>query len=305
MAQAVSLPLFPDPPPERLAERRYADFTELSIRSILNRCTSDRLPFTWTINPYRGCEFGCQYCYARYTHEFMELRQPEDFERRIFVKQNAAALLRRELRHVRPEEGIALGTATDPYQPAESRFGVTRSLLEVFAEFRGLRLGIITKSNLIERDGALLVRLHQRHRLRLRLTVTTTDAALARALEPRAPRPDLRMHAVAKLAAAGLDVGIMCAPVLPAITDSRASLLAVARAAHAAGARRLAVSPLFLQPCAQAQYFPFLARAFPHLLERYQRAFARSAYLPSTYRRLLQARVRSIRREIGLEGMAE
>lgn len=300
---AATLPLFPQPAP--LAQRHGADFTELPTRSILNRCDSTRVPFAWTINPYRGCEFGCQYCYARYTHEFMELRQPQDFERHIFVKLNAAALLRRELKHIRPEDEIALGTATDPYQPAERRFALTRSLLEVFTEFRGLRLGLITKSDLIVRDLDLLRSIAAHHHLRIRITITTTDVALARALEPRAPRPDLRLAAAALLAAAGLDVAIMCAPVLPAITDSRASLTAVARGARAAGVRRLAAAPLFLQPCAQAQYFPFLARAFPHLLDRYQRAFARSAYLPASYRHLLQARIRSIRAETGLEGMAE
>ncbi|MGH9519015.1 MAG: radical SAM protein [Terriglobales bacterium] len=305
MSSAASLPLFPEPAPVQLAERHLADFTELPIRSILNRCTSSRVPFAWTINPYRGCEFGCQYCYARYTHEFMELRRPEDFERHIFVKQNAAARLRRELKRVKPDEEIALGTATDPYQPAERRFGVTRSLLEVFAEFRGLRLGLITKSDLIARDRDLLAELAARHRLRIRITVTTTDIALARALEPRAPRPDLRLAAAATLAAAGLDVGIMCAPVLPAITDSRAALTAVAHAARAAGARTFAASPLFLQPCAQAQYFPFLERAFPQLVARYRRAYSHTAYLPAAYRQALQSRVWAIRAEIGLASMAE
>ena len=136
--------------------KRGTEYFLLPVRSILNHCDSERVPFAWTVNPYRGCEFGCKYCYARYTHEFMELKNPMDFERKIFLKQNAAWLLQQELRQVRPGEQIALGTATDPYQPIERRTQITRSLLEVFAERRGFELGIVTKSTLIERDIDLL-----------------------------------------------------------------------------------------------------------------------------------------------------
>ncbi|MGC1298694.1 MAG: radical SAM protein, partial [Alloacidobacterium sp.] len=129
------------------------EYRAIQVRSILNKSISKRgLPFGRSINPYRGCEFGCRYCYARYTHEFMELRDPELFERLIFVKQNAAWLLKQDLRKLRPGEEIAMGTATDPYQPIERRMQVTRNLLEVMAECRGLRLGIVTKSTLILRD---------------------------------------------------------------------------------------------------------------------------------------------------------
>src|ERR1700678_4578571 len=145
----------------------------LGVRSILNRSVSRRgLSFAWTINPYRGCEFACRYCYARYTHEFMQL-QPEDFERKIFIKQNSAWLLEQELKQVRPGEEIALGTATDPYQPTERRARVTESLLEVLARQRGLRIGVVTKSTLIERDIALLQRIAERNTLTLHLTITT------------------------------------------------------------------------------------------------------------------------------------
>ncbi len=308
---AAALPLFPDlaPVPSGIAQmaaaaapiddRRAIAFASLDARSVLNRCDSARLPFEWTLNPYRGCEFGCHYCYARYTHAFMELRGSHDFERRIFVKRRAAELLRRGLARVQPGERVALGTATDPYQPAERHYRVTRSLLEVFAACAGRDLGIVTKSTLIRRDLDLLQRIAARNRLSIRFTVTTLDPDLARALEPRAPRPDLRLRAAAALAAAGLDVGVMCAPVLPAITDSRAALTAVAAAARAAGARRFAALPLFLQPAAQARFFPFLAARFPDLLARYHRAYARGAYLPATYQRLLRARVTAIRAECG------
>ena len=166
-------------------------FRTLEVRSILNRSVSRRkLSFSWSINPYRGCEFACRYCYARYTHEFMELKQPEDFERQIFIKQNAAWLLRQELRDLRPDEEIAIGTATDPYQPIERRARITRSLLEVLAQCRNLRIGIVTKSTLIERDIDLLQEIGRRNTLVVHVTITTIDAALARLLEPRAPRPE-------------------------------------------------------------------------------------------------------------------
>ena len=164
----ASLPIFPDPKPKLVGIARLAsegetlrlghevEYFTLPVRSLLNRCTGSRMPFTWTINPYRGCEFACKYCYARYTHEFMELRDGIDFEQKIFVKQHAADLLRQELRHVKPGEDIAIGTATDPYQPAERRFEVTRAILEELARHSGLEIGIVTKSNLVLRDVEVL-----------------------------------------------------------------------------------------------------------------------------------------------------
>src|SRR5579859_5836813 len=138
---------------ESIKQGHKIEYFTLPTRSILNRAVSKRkIPFTWTINPYRGCEFACKYCYARYTHEFMELRDGVDFERKIYVKQHAAWMLRRDLKQVKPGEQIALGTATDPYQPGERRYGVTRAILEELALHHGLDLGIVTKSNLVLRD---------------------------------------------------------------------------------------------------------------------------------------------------------
>ena len=174
---------------ESLREGHNIEYFTLPVRSLLNRCTVARMPFTWTINPYRGCEFACKYCYARYTHEFMEMRDGVDFERKIFVKQHAAELLRQELRHVKPGEEIAIGTATDPFQPAERRYEVTRAILEELARHRGLELGIVTKSTLVLRDIDVLRRISAANRLFVNITVTTLDVELARLLEPRAPRP--------------------------------------------------------------------------------------------------------------------
>src|SRR5207237_3744733 len=180
---------------ESLRQGHEVEYFTLPARSLLNRCTGVRMPFTWTINPYRGCEFACKYCYARYTHEFMEMRDGVDFERKIYVKEHAADLLRQELRRVKRGEEIAIGTGTDPYQPAERRYEVTRAILEELARHRGLEVGIVSKSNLMLRDIDVLQQLAEHNQLFVNITVTTLNADLARILEPRAPRPDLRLDA--------------------------------------------------------------------------------------------------------------
>src|SRR5438876_2563823 len=189
-------------------ERAGVEYFELASRSALNRESSGRMPFAWTINPYRGCEFGCHYCYARYTHEFMGMEDGREFEEKIYAKAETAALLRRDLRKAGHKEGIAIGTATDPYQPAERRFGRTRAILEVFAEGKGRRISITTKSDLVVRDLQLLADVGRANMLHVNMTITTLDAELARLLEPRAPRPVLRLAAVRQLAQAGIRVGV-------------------------------------------------------------------------------------------------
>ena len=298
-----SIPLLPDSDKPRLIgiarlasegesirEGHEVEYFTLEAKSLLNRCVSKRqMPFTWTINPYRGCEFGCRYCYARYTHEFMEMRDGMEFEQKIYVKQDAAGLLRHELRKVKPHESIALGTATDPYQPAERRYEITRGILEEFSKHRGFELGIVTKSNLILRDLDLLIQVVQSNRLSVHVTITTLDANLARILEPRAPRPDLRLDAVRTLAQAGIRVGISCSPVVPGITDSAADLEALIRAAAESGADYVFANPLFLKPCSAAVFLPFLEQNFPHLAESYRQRYRdRSLLAPAYAKRLSQ-----------------
>ncbi len=212
---------------ESLRQGHEVEYFTLPIRSLLNRCTGVRMPFIWTINPYRGCEFACKYCYARYTHEFMEMRDGIEFEQKIFVKQHAADLLRQELRQVKAGEEIAIGTATDPYQPAERRFEVTRAILEEFARHRGFEIGIVTKSSLILRDAELLGEVAKHNQVFVNITITTLNVELARIIEPRAPRPDLRLEAMRKLNESGVNAGVICAPVLPGITDSPRDLEAL------------------------------------------------------------------------------
>ena len=308
--------LFPQPDPgqrligiaklaaqgEAVDEGHNVEYITLDNRSVLTRCMSPRMPFPWMINPYRGCEFACKYCYARYTHEFMELRDGLDFERKIYVKQHTAWLLRQELKKVRPGEEIAIGTATDPYQPAERRFGITRAILQEFARHKGFTMGLVTKSNLVLRDLELLKAIGMENQISVCMTVTTVRADLARILEPRAPRPDLRLMAVRKLVEAGIHAGINCAPVLPGITDAPADLEKVIKAAAEAGAKFVHVNPLFLKPCSEKVFMPFLEEKFPQLVAMYRERYANRAYLPEGYHKRIGELVKKLREKykIGL-----
>lgn len=308
----TALPLLPDRPSnfvgiaalaeqgEHIREGHGVEYFTLPARSLLNRCTSPRMPFTWTINPYRGCEFACKYCYARYTHEFMELRDSLDFERRIYVKQQTARLLRRDLRRVKPGEDIAIGTATDPWQPAERRYQVTRGILEELALHHGFAIGIVSKSQLITRDIDVLQRVAEQNELSVNLTITTLDVDLARILEPRAPRPDLRLDALRQLRAAGISAGVICAPVMPEITDSPPQLEALVRATAQAGGQWIFTNPLFLKPCSEKVFIPFLERDFPHLAERYRARYRERAFLPDAYRQRISSLMRNLRTKYGL-----
>jgi DNA repair photolyase len=281
------------------AKRRVAYF-ELAGKSLLNRCSGKRKIFDWTVNPYRGCEYGCRYCYARYTHEFMELPL-EEFETHLFAKTWDPAMWQRDLRQVKPGDTVAFGTATDCYQPAERRYGLMRKMLEGLAGRRGMRIGITTKSDLVTRDADLLERLAESNRVRVYLTITTMNAELARRTEAYAPRPELRMAAVAELARRGLDVGVSASPVLPWLTDREESLEAVARAAREAGARTFHANPLFLRDSAWTVFLPWLEGQFPHLARRYRDRYGQGAHIDIAYRDWLRERVERIRARHGFE----
>jgi DNA repair photolyase len=328
MAKQDNASLFPILPPTPVgiarmaAEAEHADdghlieFKTLEVRSILNRSISKRqLSLAYSINPYRGCEFGCKYCYARYTHEFMaprtlgesmsdvtapNFRDPLTFERMIFLKQNAAWLLEQELKKIDRRDEVALGTATDPYQPIERRARITRSLLEVFARKDGYRLGIVTKSRLIERDIDLLIEIARRNTLVVHVTITTPDAKLARLLEPRAPRPDLRFQAVKRLRDAGIVAGVFGSPLLPGITDTEEALDDLVRRAAAVGASFFAAHPLFLKPCSRPTYLSFVREHFPALQADYAKRFATADFAGKEYRERLAKTVDGACRRYGL-----
>jgi DNA repair photolyase len=283
-----------------LTEKRRVEYRTLPTRKWLNRCHSERVPFDWSINPYRGCEYGCKYCYARFTHEFLERRDTDSFEREIYAKDWDAFAFRQELHAVKSGDIIGLGTATDPYQPAERKFLLTRQVLEELTRVEGITLFLTTKSNLVSRDADLLKQLCRTNEVRVTVTVTTMDRELARLTEPFAPRPDLRMKAVAELARAGIRVGVIANPVLPLITDSEENLASVARAAKDAGADQFGANVLFLQPAAQKAFFPFLAVAFPQHLKRYRASFAEGPHLKGSYPERIRALVSDIRQRVGI-----
>ena len=299
--------LFDDDPPPKLVgiarlaassglleAKRQVEYLELKTRRFIGR-GSGRMSSIYTLNPYRGCEYGCKYCYARYAHEFMELRDPELFERKIFAKQFEPVAFRAELRRLKAGDTIWIGTATDPYQPAERRFRVTHRMLEAIAEERSLDIGITTKSDLAAADAALMARIARANRIRVHLTITTLDERLARLLEPRAPRPELRLAAVQTLSEAGIPVSVLVHPVMPLINDSEASLDRVCEAAARHGATSFSAAPLFLLPCAYRVFLPFLEQRFPHLVRRYRERFEKSAYLKGHYPEMLAERVAKIR----------
>lgn len=299
------------------ADGHLIQFKAMRSRSLLNRTTSKRLGWTaHSVNPYRGCEFACKYCYARYTHEFLQptpisaaprgtYDQPQQpwalaFEREIYIKKNAAWLVEQELKRIDLSEEIAIGTATDPYQPIERRAKVTRGILEVLARYRGLRVGIVTKSTLIARDIDLLKVIADRSHLVVHITVTTTNAILARKLEPRAPRPDLRLDTVRKLREAGITAGVLCSPLLPGINDSERAVERVAKAAADVRANFFAGHPLFLKACSRPTYLNFVREQFPQLVADYEKRYERVDFAGPEYTRQTQEMVTRLCKKHGL-----
>jgi DNA repair photolyase len=305
---------------------RGTKFVSLKAARILNPPAQTGMDF-WSLNPYVGCEFGCSYCYARYAHryvverahtagkltdaEFTDFRGPhgwEAFERRIFVKEQVLGALETDLRRVAPGESIVVGTATDPYQPAERRFRVTRAVLERLGRCEGLSIGIITKSPLVARDIDVLRALQRRNALEVYLSLITVDAALVRTLEVRSPLPVVRLRALAKLTAAGINAGLIVAPVLPGITDDVPHLEALFGAARDAGARFLHAGPLRLYPAIRDRFLPLLEEHFPHLAARYRAAYAGRSSAPRAYARALTRRIRRLQARYGFpvnDGMVD
>jgi len=332
-AQLPLLSAWPPASPSALLDARPtrgASFHEVPVKAILNSPATTGMGF-WSLNPYVGCEFGCAYCYARETHKWVMERSggradgrtisdgpveklgdrrtvgPSDrlppwlaFEKQILVKTTAAAVLKRTLFPAKlAGSSLVIGTATDPYQPAERRFRLTRSILEALRGWRGLKIGIITKSPLVLRDLPVLRQLAERHDLSVNISVCSMDAALLRRIEARSPAPHTRLRALQGLTAGGINAGLLVAPILPCLTDSRESLAALFQAARKAGARYVVGFPLRVGPVTRARLLPHLAREFPELAERYARHFHGRDYASREYIAALNTRFKALQREYG------
>jgi DNA repair photolyase len=280
------LALFGDEP----RELPLVEYLPVNARRIINPVpASSRMPFRFTINAYRGCRHACAYCFARPTHEYLGLGIGEDFERRIVVKVNAVERLRAELRDPRWEgDLIAMGTNTDPYQPAEGRYRLTLGLITELSRAKN-PFSILTKSSMILRDLDLLSQAASRTRVSVALSIGTCDEAIARDTEPGAAPPARRLEAVARLAGAGLRPSVLIAPVLPGISDGDDQLRAVARACAEAGAVSATPILLHLRPGVREHYLGWLAEERPELVEEHRRRYT-SAYLP----RAEQERVKTV-----------
>jgi len=280
----------------QLCEKKEVAYFQLETKSVLNRCSNTQMPFYWTINPYRGCELACKYCYARYTHEYMGMEDGDEFERKIFNKKDASCVLDEELTAAKlRNRPVAIGTATDPYQPAERRFFTTRSLLEVLAMRPGITLSITTKSDLVVRDVDLLKQIQTRSSVHVNISITTVKPRLARLLEPKAPTPKRRLAAVKTLAEQGIPVGVFIMPVIPLLTDDGEGLNEIAKQAKAAGAAYLGARALFLMPSAKKVFLPFIEEKFPRLRSSYRKLFGSSAYLPEAYGARIRKQMDAIR----------
>jgi DNA repair photolyase len=293
---------------------RGTRFYRVPARGVLNAPAATGMPF-WSVNPYIGCEFGCSYCYARDTHRYTLERATsaglapatlpllpaaQSFERNILVKEQADQLLSRALAsRDLAGQSLVIGSATDPYQPAERRFGVTRSLLQCMLPYTGLSIEIITKSPLVLRDTALLTRLAVRNAVRIYVSIATVHRALARRLEARTAIPATRLRALARLRQAGLDAGVLIAPIIPGITDSTRDLALLLEAARSADACFAGGSSLRLGPAARRTFMPHVEREFPELASRYRRAYARHDYAPDAYREALRQRLARLKARYG------
>ena len=277
-------------------------FHEVRSRSALNRVPGESaMPFPWTINPYRGCSHACVYCFTRRTHEWLEFDSGQDFDTQVVVKTNLVEVLRKELsRPSWKREQVALGTNTDPYQRAEVRYrlmpGVITALTESLTPF-----SILTKGTLARRDIPLLVAAAERVPVGFGVSLAIWDDELHAALEPRVPTPRARLDLVRAVTGAGLPCGVFLAPVLPGLTDGVEHLDAAIGAIAAAGATGVTVIPLHLRPGAREWFMAWLRNAHPELVPRYERLYARRAYVPAEYRQWLAGRVAPLLVRHGLD----
>lgn len=276
-------------------------YEPLAVKSVLNAVKAPSMPFDWSINPYRGCQHGCSFCYARSTHVYLGQSADDAFQNRIFWKEDAPSLLRKELTRMaaasRLPESVTIGTATDPYQQLEARLRLTRGCLEVLAEF-GVPVSITTRSPLVLRDLDLLRRMPGSS---VNISLHTLDPHVWRTFEPQTPAPRQRLKCARALMEAGIETNVFMAPVLPYITDGPAATEALASACADHGIKRLMVSFLRLStPEVKTWFFDVLRQAYPRLTERYGRLYWRSARPPESYVRPVKRRIAECLARYGL-----
>jgi DNA repair photolyase len=263
-------------------------FYEVRAKSILNRVPeASRMPFRWTINPFRGCTHACLWCFARPTHTYLGFNAAEDFEREIVVKVNAPELLRAEL--ARPSwegEHVALGTNTDPYQWVEGRYKLMRGIWEAMRD-AGNPCSVLTKSPLLLRDLDLFKQINQRTEFSAALSVPTLDEKAWRSTEPHTPNPRARLEAVAELAQAGIRTGVLVAPLMPGVNDDPEQVRPILEMAAEAGAAYVSGIALHLRGEVRQLWFDWLEERRPDLVERYRELYRRGSYAPAAERRRL------------------
>jgi len=274
------------------------EYREEPCRSALNRVRG--MPFEWSLNPYMGCAHRCTFCYVRAFELRADRPSDERYGRSIRVKTNVAEVLRREL--ARPwwrRDGIAIGAATDPYQPAEGRYRLTRACLEVLADAAN-PFGLITRGPMIVRDLDVLVEAAKRAEVGITFSIPTLDHEIWRRTEPGTAPPHQRLRALTQLVDAGIKVGVGMAPILPGLSDKPELLADVVRAARAAGATGVWANLLYLRPGTKEHFLAALEEDWPELLPRYEKLYGRRAYLPAEETKPVRERVRDLAREHGI-----
>ncbi|MFE5541225.1 Rv2578c family radical SAM protein [Streptomyces sp. NPDC056492] len=282
-------------------EFRGITFHEVRARSVLNRVPgASRMPFEWTVNPYRGCSHACVYCFARKTHSYLDLDTGIGFDSQIVVKTNAPEVLRRELAAPRWEGAhIAMGTNVDCYQRAEGRYRLMPGIIEALLD-RANPFSILTKGTLILRDLPLLRRAAGVTDVGISVSVGFTDTTLWRTVEPGTPSPAARLAAVRALTGAGIECGVLMAPVIPFLGDSPEQLRATVRAVAESGATSVTPLVLHLRPGAREWFTAWLGAHHPHLVARYERMYAGGSYAPTWYQRQITRQVHELAAEFGI-----
>ncbi|WP_413335719.1 Rv2578c family radical SAM protein [Brevibacterium sp. GP-SGM9] len=281
-------------------------FHEVLAKSALNRVPpASSMPFTWTVNPYRGCSHACVYCFARSTHRYLDLDSGEDFDRQVIVKINTPEVLAAEVSKPKwTRELVALGTNTDPYQRAEGRYRLMPGIISALAE-HGTPMSILTKGTLLRRDLPQLARAAEDVPVEISMSIAVHDDELQQALEPGTPTTSARLATVRAAADLGFEVTVFLMPVLPKLTDSFEHLDAALSAIREAGASRVVYGALHLRPGAREWFFSWLEREHPELLPRYRRMYARSPYASKEYRSWLAARINPLIDRYGLRGSGD